>query len=143
MTFKLYLVCFTVAIIGMLIQTVLKIKSIQDKANSGNIQFSPLTYFKKDWLSITGSLLTIILFLFFVDNILKWKPAVIDYIKIFFAFVGYTGSDIASRLFGVINKRINAAIDVKTNVSDAMTGDMGSPTPTINPNEIKKAKTDQ
>jgi hypothetical protein len=70
-------------------------------------------------LSITASILTIILFLLFLDNILKWKPVIVDYIKIGFAFVGYTGSDIASRLFSVVNKKINDVIDVKTNIADA------------------------
>jgi hypothetical protein len=102
----------------MMLQTVLKIKSLQDKARVANVKFNAATYFKNDWLSVTASLLTIVLFLFFVDSILKWKPAVVDYIKLFFAFVGYTGSDIASKLFGVISNKINTAIDVKTTISD-------------------------
>jgi archaellum biogenesis protein FlaJ (TadC family) len=118
MNLHLYLTCFLVALIGMALQTVLKMKSLQDKARVANISFRPMDYLKNDWLSMTASILTIVLFLFFVDNILNWKPAVIDYIKIGFAFVGYTGSDIASRLFGVVNKKINTVIDVKTNIAD-------------------------
>lgn len=118
MNFQLYLTCFLVALIGLALFTVLKIKGLQDKAIAANVQFKPSQYFKTDWLSILASLLTIILFLFFVDNILKWQPVVIDYIKIGFAFVGYTGSDIASRLFGVVNSRINQVIDTKTTKAD-------------------------
>ena len=118
MNFKLYAVCFAVALLGMLLQTILKMKSLQDKAKVANMEYNPYSYFKQDWLSISASLVTIILFLFFVDNILKWKPAVVDYIKIGFAFVGYTGSDIASRIFGVVNKRINSVIDAKTDIAD-------------------------
>jgi hypothetical protein len=121
MTLSLYTTCFFVALVGMALQTVLKMKSLQDKARAANLEFKPWRYFREDWLSITASVLTIILFLLFLDNILKWKPAIVDYIKIGFAFVGYTGSDIASRLFGVINKRINNAIDVKTNIADGVT----------------------
>jgi hypothetical protein len=102
----------------MALQTVLKMKSLQDKAKVANLTFKPITYFREDWLSITASVLTIILFLLFLDNILKWHPAIVNYIKIGFGFVGYTGSDIASRLFGVVNKKINNVIDVKTNIAD-------------------------
>jgi hypothetical protein len=118
MTLHLYITCFFVALIGMALQTVLKMKSLQDKAKVANLTFKPITYFREDWLSITASVLTIILFLLFLDNILKWHPAIVNYIKIGFGFVGYTGSDIASRLFGVVNKKINNVIDVKTNIAD-------------------------
>lgn len=118
MIFSLYLTCFGVALVGMALQTVLKMKSLQDKARVANMEFKLRQYFIDDWLSITASILTIVLFLLFLDNILKWKPAVVDYVKIGFAFVGYTGSDIASRLFGVVNKKINNVIDVKTNIAD-------------------------
>jgi hypothetical protein len=114
MNLQLYLACFGVALVGMLLQIVLKLKSLQDKATAANVEFNARIYFRKDWLSTIASLLTIILFLLFIDNILKWKPAVVDFLKIFFGFVGYTGSDIASRLFSVVNKQINNVIDLKT-----------------------------
>jgi hypothetical protein len=129
MTFQLYLTCFAVALIGMALHTALKMKGLQDKARLANVEFKPRSYFRQDWLSLTASFLTIILFLFFIDNILKWKPAVVDFVKIGFAFVGYTGSDIASRIFGVVNKKINLAIDHKTTVADETTGDVEAPTP--------------
>ena len=120
MTPQLYIQCFAVALVGMALQTALKMKSLQDKSRAANIEFKAVQYFRQDWLSITASVLTIIMFLLFLDNILKWKPTVIDYVKIGFAFVGYTGSDIASRLFGVLNKKINNVIDTKTNISDGI-----------------------
>lgn len=118
MNFQLYLTCFGVALVGMTLQIVLKLKSLQDKATAANVEFNARIYFRKDWLSTIASLLTIILFLLFIDNILKWKPAVVDFLKIFFGFVGYTGSDIASRLFSVVNKQINNVIDLKTGPTD-------------------------
>src|ERR1044072_8533346 len=113
MTLSLYLTCFGVALVGMFLQTALKMKSLQDKARAANIESKVRQYFANDWLSITASVLTIVMFLMFLDNILKWKPVIVDYVKIGFAFVGYTGSDIASRLFGVVNKKINNVIDEK------------------------------
>lgn len=118
MTFQLYIECLSIAFIGMALQTALKMKSLQDKARAANVEFKIKQYFSNDWLSIVASILTIIMFLLFLDNILKWKPVIVDYVKIGFAFIGYTGSDIASRLFGVVNKKINNVIDEKTNIAD-------------------------
>lgn len=102
----------------MALQTALKMKSLQDKARAANVEFKIRQYFSNDWLSIVASILTIIMFLLFLDNIMKWKPVIVDYVKIGFAFIGYTGSDIASRLFSVVNKKINDVIDTKTNIAD-------------------------
>jgi len=125
----MYLTCFAVAIVGMALQTALKLKSLQDKARLANVEFKVWHYFRNDWLSITASILTIIMCLFFLDNIVKWKPVAADYLKVGFAFVGYTGSDIASRLFSVVNKKINAAIDYKTTVADIQEGTVDVPMP--------------
>lgn len=129
MTLTMYITCFAVALVGMALHTALKLKSLQDKARLANVEFKVVQYFKNDWLSITASTLTVIMFLFFIDNLLKWKPQAADYLKVGFAFVGYTGSDIASRLFGVVNKKINTAIDYKTTMADKETGDLEAPTP--------------
>jgi hypothetical protein len=129
MTIQLYIICFVVAILGMALQTILKLRSIKTKAALANVSFNPLTYFKEDWLSIAASLITIILTLFFVSEILNWNALVINYVKIGFAFVGYTGSDIMSRLFSVVNARINSAIDYKTTIADTATGTLDKPTP--------------
>lgn len=118
MTLSLYATCFCIALVGMALQTILKIKSFQDKATAGNVQFKISQYFSTDWLSIVASFLTIILFMLFTSEILKWQPAVINYVKIGFGFIGYTGSDIASRLFSVVNGKINSIISDKANAQD-------------------------
>ena len=45
-----------------------------------------------------------------------------------FATIGYSGSDIASRLFSVVNSRINGAIDYKTTQADKANGTENTPT---------------
>jgi len=114
MDIYLYLKCFAVALIGWAIQTALKMKAIQGKAKLTGAKFKPSDYFIEDWLSIAISWLTIIMFLFFMDNALKWKPLIVDYIDVLFAFVGYTSSDAASRIFSVVNKRINSTLGEDT-----------------------------
>jgi hypothetical protein len=129
MTLTMYLTLFAVAIVGMALHTALKLKGLQDKARLANVEFKVVQYFKNDWLSITASVLTVVLCLFLTENILAWKPQAASYLKIGYAFVGYTGSDIASRLFGVVNRKINTAIDYKTTVADAAQGNTEAPTP--------------
>jgi len=129
MTTTLYIQCFAVAFFGMLLQALLKIKSIQDKARKANVQFSAKEYLVDDWASHCASLVTVIMFLFFVDELANFSDKVMEYLKFGFAFVGYTGSDIMSRLFSVVNKRVNNAIDYKTTMADEAAGTTDKPTP--------------
>lgn len=124
-----YAILFFIGFLGMILQALLKIKSIQGKARSANIKFSAREYFLEDWVSHCASLVTLIMFLFFVDEMITFNKIVGDYLKFGFAFVGYTGSDIMSRIFSVVNKRINTAIDYKTTIADEATGNLYSPTP--------------
>lgn len=129
MTFALYVQCFLVALCGMLLQALLKIKSIQDKASNAKLQFKAKEYILEDWVSHSASLVTVIIVIFCVDEFAHFSAYVMQYIKFLFAFVGYTGSDIMSRLFSVVNKRINKAIDYKTTIADEATGTTDKPTP--------------
>lgn len=116
----LYVQCFATAFSGWALHTVLKLRSMQIKAKAANLNFALHEYFKEDWLSITACFLTITLFLLFADEVLHFNEKIIFYIKIGFGFVGYTGSDVASRFFSVVDKKINSVIDYKTNVADGI-----------------------
>ena len=116
----MYLQCFAVALTGWALHTSLKLRSMQVKSKVANLEFRLLDYFKEDWLSITACFLTIILFLLFIDEVLNINDKIIDFVKIGFGFVGYTGSDVASRLFSEVDKKINSVIDYKTNIADGI-----------------------
>ena len=116
----MYLQCFAVAFTGWALHTSLKLRSMQVKSKAANLEFRILSYFKEDWLSITACFLTIILFLLFIDDVLNINDKIIDFVKIGFGFVGYTGSDVASRLFSEVDKKINSVIDYKTNIADGI-----------------------
>jgi hypothetical protein len=126
---NVYIQCFAVAFVGMILQALLKIKSIQEKAIKANVQFSAKEYLFGDWVSHLASLTTIVMFMFFIDEVTNFYAKAANYLKVGFAFVGYTGSDIASRLFSSVNKRINNAIDHKTSIADETTGTLDKPTP--------------
>lgn len=136
----LYLQLFCIAFLGWFIQAGLKLRSIQLKAKKANVQ-TPTSgqYFKDDLVSHALSLASIMLAMFFVS-----EAGALPYLdkmwalKLVFAFIGYTGADIWSRVFSVTNKRINDAIDYKTTIADTQTGTLDTPTPAA-PVSSKKA----
>lgn len=125
----IYIQCFVVAFLGMCLQALLKIRSIQEKARKANVKFHAKEYLLEDWVSHCASIVTTVMCLFFIDEFTNFYARATDYMKIGFAFVGYTGSDIMSRIFSVVNKRINNAIDYKTTIADTASGTTENPTP--------------
>jgi hypothetical protein len=121
MNTKMYLICFFISVLGMLFSIALKAGSMQKKARVANAKFSVAQFVADDWLSSIASFIFIIICLFLIDTFLKWKPAVTDYVKPIFVFIGYFGGDLGSRLFSVTNKRLNDVIDYKTDIADSVT----------------------
>lgn len=124
-----------VGVIGMLLQMLMKAKSIQDKAKLANVEFKFWSYFVDDWISHLISLFAIALFVFLARRRLVDAPVnMYELILGFSATVGYAGADIVSRFFSFSNKRINAAIDFKTTKADEAAGlDPTVPTPATKP----------
>jgi len=118
MTIVMYLWCFLAVELGQALQVALKMKSISDKAKLSSLEFSTNSYFKDDKWGLIAGLISNLAFLMFVDELVKIKPEIVDYLKFGFFFVGYTGSDIILRFMSVANKKINAGIDIKTTKAD-------------------------
>lgn len=131
-SYVMYALC---GIMGLAISTVLILRSLSQKSRAASTEFSVAMYFKLDWFTPVGSLLTIVLFLMMVDVTLKWNPSLVNWLKPAFATVGYFGSDISSRLFSVMNGYINKAVDYKTDISDKVNGTLGTRTPIIPPKD--------
>jgi hypothetical protein len=137
----LYIKCFVVALLGHSLQTIFKIKSIREKARLANVAFSPVDYFKQDWLTLLSALVTTCMCLFFIDAKKVLSSAfemnvggiitigMVQIVMILFSLIGYTGSDIASRLFSVVNRKVNQIIDIKTTDADLNSGNTDKPTP--------------
>jgi hypothetical protein len=124
-----------VGVIGMILQMLMKAKSIQDKARLSNVQFKFWSYFVDDWLSHLISLGAIALYVFLIRRRIVAAPVnMYELILALSATVGYAGADIVSRFFSFTNKRINAAIDHKTTIADNSVGvDPNMPTPATKP----------
>src|SRR6188768_1902841 len=115
-------------LVGMILQMLMKAKSIQDKSRAGNIQFKFFEYFTQDWLSHLISTVAVFLFLLLVRRRLHQIPqSMYELVLAFSATVGYMGADLVSRFFSITNKRVNAALDYKTNIADEKSGTLNSP----------------
>lgn len=117
-------------IIGMVLQMLMKAKSIQDKAKLANVQFKFFEYFTTDWISHLISTVAVLLFVVLVRRRLHDVPQnLYEFVLALSATVGYSGADIVSRFFSATNRRVNAAIDHKTSQSDKLDGTLNTPTP--------------
>lgn len=121
MTTQIYIECFIAGILGILFHIfVIKLPALKTASNAANRPFSVVCYFKDDWVSISGSFLSIIISVFLIDNLLKYQPAVQPYLKFLFLFIGYTGSSILQSILSKTGDSINKIVDQKTNELDSI-----------------------
>ena len=121
-------------VIGMILQMLMKARSIQEKAKLSNVQFKFWSYFTEDWLSHMISAFAVALYVYLAKARLKSVPDnLYEVVLGFSATVGYTGADLVSRFFSFTNKRINSAIDFKTTQADTASGTLQTPTPATKP----------
>jgi len=129
MTFATYFQLFLIALLGSTLQVTFKLRSLQAKAKLSNVQFHWKDALKDDAFAHIGNIITIVMAIMVTGEILQLKPEIVNYLKIAYAFVGYTGSDIALRFFSLADKKLNAAIDYKTTQADSVSGTLDAPTP--------------
>lgn len=121
--------CVLMGICGTILSTLSVVYSLTKKAKSANVEFSFKGYLKTDWFAPVISLVAIVMAVIalpYVPPVAVHNPG---YVLIVFATIGYSGNDLISRFFSVVNQRINGAIDYKTTLADTQTGTLGAPTP--------------
>ncbi len=130
-----YLTCFLMGIIGVALSTITVLQSLTKKAKIANIIFNWKLFFSADiFIQLIGSLITVGGALLLIGPFMRQYPQYADKdfaIMVVFATIGYLGSDVASRLFSVVNSRINGAIDYKTTQADTANGTVDTPTPAV------------
>jgi hypothetical protein len=120
MTTILFFECFLIGLLGIAFQTMIKIKLLNDKAKAANVAFKVKDYFTQDYPTIILNLIVLCVCILSFDEIMKFKPAILDYVKFFYFFVGFTGAAIFNALLSNVNKKLMKTIDEKTNVADGM-----------------------
>lgn len=116
---NIHIQCIIAGILGVAFHVfIVKLPALKKRSHVANIPFHPAEYFKNDWLGIVGSLLSVVIFVFLLDEVAKFNNKVMDFVKFFFVFVGYAGSSLLQALLSNTNKYINKVVDRKTNIAD-------------------------
>jgi hypothetical protein len=123
MTLLLYLQCIAMFQCGQLVHLLLiKIPAVKKRTNAVNKAFLFIEWWKCDWNIIIATQVIGIAIIIGLDQILHWKPEIMDYVKWFFFFMGAFGSTVAMAKFSQYEKSITGLSDIKSNISDHMTG---------------------
>ncbi len=101
-----------------------QIPSLRNMYKKANEQFSFKKYWSSDWNIICGSLVVGIMLIIGLDQLLAWKPEVVDKIKWLFACIGAMCSTLAGR-WSRSKKYILSIIDKKTNIADNISDSNG------------------
>ena len=116
-----YLFCFLAGLSGICAHVLfIKLPELKKSSKVANRPFVLSGYFSDEWLALASSVLTILIAMLVIDEIIKWQPFVIDWLKWFFVFIGYTGSSLLQAALGKTADKINQVIDVKTNIADGI-----------------------
>ena len=99
-----------------------KIPAIKKRSKAVNKVFYLKDWWNADWNVIVGTQIIGAMLILGLDQIVTWRPGVLDYVKWFFAGMGAFGSTIAMAKASQFEKSLTGLMDVKANVSDAMTG---------------------
>lgn len=105
-------------LLGILFQVLVKMNSLKNEFETANEIFSAKKFFQRDYLSIALSLVAVIIAATVLNEVLKYKPEVANWVKCFFVMVGALGSWALQLFFGKSKKYIRAIIDEKTNIAD-------------------------
>ena len=107
--------------LGVLLQILFKIQELKKQSKIANHSFSLKEYLSDDWASILASFVSVGVGVFVIDELLKAKPQLAQYIKWFFVFVGFSGASLIQSVLSVTAKKIDQIIDLKTNQADGIT----------------------
>jgi hypothetical protein len=97
---------------------VIKLPALKKRSAVANIHFSFGNYLQDDWIALSASVIALIIALMGIDELIKYKPIVGEFVKWLFVFVGYTGSSTLQALLSKTDTAINKIVDRKTDVAD-------------------------
>lgn len=121
MTREQYIWCVSMFIMGQLLHLFLsKIPALMKRAKVANYQFKISDYWKEEWYIVIGTQIFGAMTIIGIDEIAHWKPDVVDYVKWFFAGLGYFFSSVIIKWLGTYEKKLLKIINIKTDISDGV-----------------------
>ena len=119
MTLYHFLIDVAGGIFGILLHIFLvKLPGHKQKCLAGNHPFSAKQYFKDDWVALVGAFITVLAVTYFLDEAIRAYPKLLDFVKFFMVFIGFTGSSLLVAVMGTATKKVMNVIDEKTNIAD-------------------------
>lgn len=119
MTTSLYIQCVAMFILGQLLQLFwMKIPSVKKRAKAANYKFSWKEYWAEDWTLVIGTNILGAMIVFGLDQLVHWKPYILEYVKWFFAGIGYFASSAVLSKLSSYEKVLTNVIDIKTDIAD-------------------------
>jgi hypothetical protein len=115
---NLLIQCLIAGALGQGFQIIVKLIAIKKRSKAANHEFKAADYFKDDWLSIVAAFFTVLISVFLLDELTKFHPEIVNYVKFFFVATGYAGGSVLNALLGNTEKKILSIIDHKTNIAD-------------------------
>lgn len=110
---------------GVAFGCLIKMRRLQGDADSANVKFGWGMYWRKDYLAILASFLSVAIWYGVFGEWAKKYPYIIDIKRTLFVFCGYGGAELIQFGFdsfgGSAKKYIRKYVDIKTNISDMMT----------------------
>lgn len=121
MTISLYLQCSAMFLLGQAVDLFfLKIPEYKSLFKKANEDFSWKKYWQSDWYLIVGTQLIGAMLILGLNEIIQWKPLILNYVKWFFGGVGLAGSALIISKLSQCKKYIMGIIDFKTNKADGI-----------------------
>jgi len=121
MTLSMYLQCVAMLILGQALQVfIIKIPDIKSRAKLANQQFIWKDWWQSDWNLVIGTAIIGAMAIIGLDQLIAWKPGILDYVKWFFGGLGFIGSTLVLAKYSKYAAYFNQVIDIKTNIADGL-----------------------
>lgn len=118
MDLKIYAGCLIAGVLGILFHLILNINKTKKRFNVANLEFDFGMYVKGEIWALIASLLTVVIATYLIDELANFRPEILEWIKFFFVFVGYSGSSLLVGILGKANSYVNKVVDAKTDIAD-------------------------
>lgn len=115
--------CVVMLVLGQALQIVLfKLPSLKKQARIANKQFTIKEWWCEDWNAMVGTLIIGAMVTIGINEVVAWKPFLLDYLRWFYGLLGFCGSYVVLSVASTYQKKLMALLDVKVNLADQMTG---------------------
>lgn len=97
---------------------VIKFPAVKGRAKAANLNYTFKDYVTEDWTVLIGNLIVVLMLIVGIDELINLKPAIKNYIKWLFFFVGVSGSSLFMYALSIADRKVKSVIDIKTNIAD-------------------------